>query len=226
MDALIVDDHPLFAEGLKLLLLAAAAVTAVDCVADGAQALSRQASQPAELVLLDWNLGGEPAGAALIAALREVAPQSRVVVVSGSCTPALVATAVEAGAVGFVPKTASPRGMVDALRVAAAGGISLPAAGAWVGAAIPGDAAGEPASPARAAELSLNDIADVFPMLTPRQQQVLAALARGLSNKAIARLLDAAEGTIKQHAHAIYQALGVDNRTEALYLLARRGVRL
>ena len=222
MDALIVDDHPLFAEGLKLLLLAAAAVSSVDCVADGAQALIRQGSQPAELVLLDWNLGGEPAGAALISALREAAPQSRVVVVSGSCTPALVATAVEAGAVGFVPKTASPRGMVDALRVAAAGGISLPADGDLAG---PGGAAGQGGS-LPAGDTSLSDIGDVFPMLTPRQQQVLAALARGLSNKAIARLLDAAEGTIKQHAHAIYQVLGVNNRTEALYLLSRRGVRL
>jgi DNA-binding NarL/FixJ family response regulator len=157
----------------------------------------------------------------LIAALGEAAPNSRVVVVSGESDARVVHAALEAGAVGFVPKTSTPRGMVDALRVAAAGGVSLP--DTTVPADLDFDAAAEPASHAG---MPLRAIAEAFPMLTPRQQQVLAALARGLSNKAIARELDAAEGTIKQHAHAIYQALGVDSRTEALYVLARRGVRL
>jgi two-component system nitrate/nitrite response regulator NarL len=66
---------------------------------------------------------------------------------------------------------------------------------------------------------------EAFPGLTPRQQDVLGGLVIGLSNKAIARELGIAEGTVKQHVHAIYRELGVDSRTEAVYLLARRGVR-
>jgi len=72
----------------------------------------------------------------------------------------------------------------------------------------------------------LQPLGQAFPTLTPRQLEVLGALARGLANKQIARELGISEGTVKQHVNAILFELGVSNRTEAVYLLARLGIGL
>lgn len=225
MRALIVDDHPLFSAGLQLLLRQSQAAEDVACAVDGAQALACVRAQPFDLVLLDWVLGGEPSGAALIALLHEARPRVRVVVLAGECPPQRVRAAIDAGAVGFVPKAVTPSEMISALSVTARGGVYLPA-GVWLEPSAPG---GGGASLARVgsgtAPSALAGLGEAFPGLTPRQQDVLSSLVSGLSNRSIARDLGIAEGTVKQHANAIYRELGVDNRTEAVYLLARRGVR-
>ena len=84
----------------------------------------------------------------------------------------------------------------------------------------PGVAASSPAG------ALLQPLGQAFPTLTPRQLEVLGALARGLANKQIARELGISEGTVKQHVNAILFELGVSNRTEAVYLLARLGIGL
>lgn len=216
MRTLIVDDHLLFSAGLQLLLGATEGVGEVDCAASGAEALQRAAAVPYELVLLDWHLGREPSGVALIAQLREALPQARVVIVSGEVHPDLVHRAIEAGAVGFVPKESSPDAMIRALRTVAHGGICLPSAAL---ATAPGEAA------RAGAGAELTEIGAAFPQLTARHVEVLARIVRGLSNKEIARDLGIADGTVKQHANAIFRELGLQNRTEAVYLLARMGVR-
>ena len=76
-----------------------------------------------------------------------------------------------------------------------------------------------------APERALRSLAEAYPALTPRQQEIVALLVLGLSNKAIARQLDISDGTVKQHLHPVFRALGVVNRTEVVYLLAREGVR-
>ena len=225
MRALIVDDHPLFSAGLQLLLREQRAVDEVSCAANGREALERVRTDPFDVVLLDWVLGGEPSGGPLIGLLHDVRPRLRVVVIAGESPPQRVRAAIDAGAVGFVPKTVTPTEIVAALSLTARGGIYLP----------PGDEEGRMPDPTtvQASALAANSpgaaalrgMADAFPGLTPRQCDVLGCLVSGLSNKAIGRELGITEGTVKQHAHAIYRELGVDNRTEAVYLLARRGIR-
>lgn len=236
MHSLIVDDHLLFSAGLRLLLQSTGSLGEVDCAANGAQALQQAARIPYDLVLLDWHLGREPSGVTLIGQLHEVLPQARVVIVSGEAHPDLVRRAIDAGAVGFVPKESSPEAMIQALDIVAHGGIFLPEAALAAHAArgpaalfpsrafAPGDLAF--AATARSGSgAALTEIGAAFPDLTRRHVQVLGHIVRGLSNKEIARDLDIAEGTVKQHANAIFKELGLQNRTEAVYLLAKMGLR-
>jgi two-component system nitrate/nitrite response regulator NarL len=242
MQTLIIDDHPLFSAGLRLLLGATEGLGEIDCADSGFEAMQRAAAVAYDLVLLDWHLGREPSGVTLMLQLREVLPRARVVVVSGESHPDLVRSAIDAGAAGFVPKASSPEAMMQALATVARGGICLPEAALAAHAAGAAGAAGT-AGAAHAAQRSaprtapvqdgslpaagvpLTEIGAAFPQLTLRHAQVLGHLVRGLPNKEIARSLGIAEGTVKQHANAIFRELGLQNRTEAVYLLARMGVR-
>jgi len=216
MQILIVDDHLLFAESLRLLLLGTLdADGSVRCANSGAAALEAARQLAPELVLLDWNLGSEPSQEALIEALQAELPEARLVVVSGEAHAEVVRRAIDAGAAGFVPKESTPALLIGALRLIADGGIYLPPQ-----LLRPATAPSAPSGPS-----ALRSLAEAYPALTPRQQEIVALLVRGLSNKAIARQLDISDGTVKQHLHPVFRALGVANRTEVVYLLAREGVR-
>jgi two-component system nitrate/nitrite response regulator NarL len=215
MRTLIVDDHALFSEGLRLLLTASTPIADVSCCTSGEEALRLAAEQAFDLVLLDWNLGRTLSGAALIAELRAVLPHARLVDVSGERSAAHVRAAIDAGAVGFVPKESSSALLIDALTITAHGGIYLPRA-----------ALATQEAAAAVAPSGLRTIADAFPQLTAREAEVLGLAARGLANKQIARELDIADGTVKQHLNAVFQNLAVHNRTEAVYLLAKTGVKI
>jgi two-component system, NarL family, nitrate/nitrite response regulator NarL len=215
---LIVDDHPLFSDGLRLLLIASTLIDDIVCCEEGAEGLRLATESPFDLVLLDWNLGCGLSGAALVRDLKAVLPHARVVVVSGESSATLVKLAIESGAVGFVPKESSPTLLIDALTITAHGGIYLPLA---VLAADP--QGGRPAAASSSREL--RSIGQAFPELTPRHVDVLSRVVRGLPNKQIARELDITDGTVKQHLNAIFREIGVQNRTEAVYLLSKRGVR-
>lgn len=215
MRTLIVDDHALFAEGLRLLLLGSALAGEVVSCHSGDAALRSVADGPFDLVLLDWNLGAGVSGEALLSALKAALPLSRVVIVSGETGAAVVRRAIEGGAVGFVPKASSPALLVDALTLTAHGGIYLPLA-------VMGD---ETAAAASGAGSALQGITQAFPQLTARHAEVLDHLARGMSNKQIARALDISEGTVKQHLNTIFRELDVASRTEAVYLMAKKNVR-
>jgi len=223
LQTLIVDDHLLFSEGLRHLLTAASSSQTITCCQTGADAVRLAAATPFDLILLDWNLGAGLAGAPLIAELKLALPSTRVVVVSGESSTSLIRLAIESGAVGFVPKESSPALLIDALTVTTHGGIYLPVSVLEISAHEAMQPI--PASPASAAEAGLRSIGDAFPQLTPRHGDVLSQLVRGLSNKQIARRLDISEGTVKQHLNAIFRELGVESRTEAVYLLSKQGVR-
>jgi two-component system, NarL family, nitrate/nitrite response regulator NarL len=220
---LIVDDHSLFGDGLRLLLMGAIPHSDIVCCLSGDDALRLAQEAVFDLVLLDWNLGQGLGGEALVVALKTAMPASRVVIVSGESGAAVVRQAIEAGAVGFVPKESSHTLLIDALALTAHGGVYLPLAvlgdfglGADTPSALSTAPGGKPA---------LRRINDAFPKLTPRHVEVLDLLARGMSNKLIARQLDVSDGTVKQHLNAIFRALGVTSRTEAVYLMAKNNVR-
>lgn len=223
MRSLIVDDHAMFCDGLKLLLQTLGAASEVASCNRSDEALALVRARPWDLVLLDWTLGaGSIDGAQLIAQIVSTQPETRVVVVSADARHQRVHAAIEAGAVGFVPKEASANLLIDAIRITSHGGIYLPTT--VLDRTTPGaDAARDdrPDPAVGAASLSQS-----FPRLTPRQIDVLVCAVKGQSNKLIARTLDISDGTVKQHLNAVYRELGVGSRTEAIYLLARRGVKV
>ncbi|KQW02826.1 response regulator transcription factor [Rhizobacter sp. Root1221] len=222
MRALIVDDHSLFSEGLRLLLAGSTSISDITCCESGPQAVELAAQTSFELVLLDWHLGVGLSGTALLSTLKEMLPHGRIVIVSGESSASCIRSAIEGGAAGFVPKESSPALLIDALTIIGHGGIYLPVAvlatTARTGSPPSSSAAGGDGA------TCLRSIREGFPRLTQRHADVLTRVARGMSNKQVARDLDISDGTVKQHLNAIFRELDVQSRTEAVYLLAKSGV--
>ena len=206
MRVLVCDDHSLFREGLRLLLEKLDASMEVTLTGSAEEALAATREDTFDLILLDWHMDGL-AGAGALEALRESAPLTRVVVLSGDRGADLVRTAVDLGAAGLIPKDAPPAQLMQAVKTIADAGVYLPSAGS-----IPA--------------IRTRDVRDAVPTLTERQADVLRAALRGSSNKLIARQLGISDGTVKTHLRAIYQELGTRNRTEAVYMAAEQGVRI
>ena len=217
MRVLVCDDHALFREGLRLLLRELDESIDVSLTGNCAKGVQEAAHLPFDLVLMDWHMDGL-SGADALQAFRAVAPFARLVVLSGDRSAALVRTAVEEGAVGFIPKDASPEGLMLALRTVASGAVYLP--GAMAG---NGDG-GQPWL--QRPEPAPRDVRQAFPCLTERQADVLRAALRGLPNKLIARELGISDGTVKTHLSAVFRELDVQSRTEAVYVAAKHGVRI
>ncbi|MGH8739306.1 MAG: response regulator [Burkholderiales bacterium] len=204
MDFLLVDDHPMIHETLAAVVRSLVPDARIHSENDLAGALSRgRELQQLELVLLDLGLPG-CAGIDALLRLRKALPRARIVIISAHEDAESVRGALDAGAVGYVPKTSQPRVLAQALRLILDGGIYVPPQGAEEG-------------PRRTA--SMADLG-----LTGRQADVLRLLAKGLANSEIARRLNISENTVKQHAHAAYRHLGVSSRTEAMVVLARLGI--
>lgn len=213
---LVIDDHALFREGLRLLLqsLDGNVEVTVTSTVEEASEIARVGTF--DLILMDWHLEGV-GGADGLALLREASPKARIVVLSGEKSASLIRGVVDLGAVGFIPKDISPERLMNALRTIASGGIYLPST-VLLGLESTG-AKSHAGSP-------LRDITLAFPGLTQRQGEVLTATLRGLPNKLIARELGISDGTVKTHLSVIYRELGVQSRTEAVYVAARNGVRI
>jgi two-component system, NarL family, nitrate/nitrite response regulator NarL len=126
MRVLVVDDHALFREGMRLLLLS---LGSMECeVAPNAdEGLRLARSRPFDVVLLDWHMEGL-SGADAIRSFREATEEARIVVVSAEKSSNLVRSAIDAGAVGFIPKESPPDVLQQALNKIAEGGIYLPSA--------------------------------------------------------------------------------------------------
>ena len=216
MNILLVDDHPLFRGGLRFLLQQLDTGLVLDEAGNCVQALERAAARRYDLVLLDLNMPGLSHLDAL-AALREAVPDAPVVVLSGEADPRVVRAAIEHGAMGFIPKSATPEVLIEALRLVLAHGVYLPleALDAMQSVQAPSPAAPRPEADAL-----------TRPGLTPRQLEVLRYVIQGKPNKVIARELDLSEATVKAHLSSVLRAFGAHNRTEAVYAAAKMGLRL
>ena len=214
MRVLMVDDHVMVLQGLKNLLCVMVPGIQIDTASTIECALGFAAATAHDLVLLDWNLEG-CTGEQAIQRLRDVGCVARIVVLSGAGDPALVQSAIELGAAGFVPKRYSSEAMVCALEKVLAGGIFLP-----------DETHSETQHQRRADTEPLIEAEHRLAGLTPRQIDVYRAAARGLPNKLIARELGIAESTVKTHLLAVFAVLGVRNRTEAAYHASREGIRI
>ena len=213
MRVLLVDDHLLFIEGLRLYLMHLDASARCVLATSAEQGLELAGQQPFDLVLLDWNLKGL-AQAQAVQRFRDSVPDARVIVMSGDANAKAVREAIDAGAVGFIPKEQRGEDLELALRTVADGGVYLPAA-LMVG-------TGRDPAP----QQQHQQIAQAFPSLTPRQQDVFRVMLRGQTNKQIARELGISDHTVKSHLDVIFREIGVTTRTEAVYLAARQGVRI
>lgn len=213
MRILVVDDHPLIREALRQVLRAldkTVDLLEAQC-ADEALATAAQHAD-LDLILLDLALPGAN-GFGLLQQLREQHPAVPVVVLSASDQAPTVMQALEAGAMGFIPKNSACEVLVGALRLVLSGGVYLPPA-------LLRNPALPPQSPPQE-PLSYRDLG-----LTGRQSQVLALLVQGKPNKLISRDLGLAEGTVKIHVTAIFRALNVGNRTQAVIAVGRLGLKL
>lgn len=215
MKVLVVDDHPLICEALRQVLKALDKGIELLEAGSGRQALAEaDKSVDLDLILLDLALP-DADGFEVLRELRERHPSFPVVVLSASERPNTVIRALDAGAMGFIPKTSPNEVLLGALRLVLSGGVYLPAD---VLRHAPGPAR-DPDPPA--AETSYRAIG-----LTARQAQVLALMVQGKPNKLICRELDLAEGTVKIHVTAILKVLGVANRTQAVIAVGKLGLRL
>ena len=173
-------------------------------------ALAYPAGSPLDVILLDFHLPGTH-GFEALRALRAHFEQPAIVVLSAEENPALIVQAIDEGAAGFIPKTSSHAVMMAALRLVLAGGTYLPPH-ALLGAASPSTATQQPG--------------DALAELTPRQVETLRLAMQGKANKVIAREMDVSEATVKAHLSASFRALGVRNRTEAVFTAARLGLKI
>jgi DNA-binding NarL/FixJ family response regulator len=215
MNILVCDDHALIREAMRGVLKDLVPEAAVIEASDARQLAEAIRTNPQlDLLLLDLNLPDQ-AGLAILARLRESHPEISVVVLSGFQDRDTVRRALDLGALGFIPKNTEREVVLNALRLVLAGGIYIPVQAL--------DAAAPPAA-ANGASSSTGELRDRLPSglgLTERQMQVLALVMEGKSNKAISRALSLAEHTVKNHMTAIFKALQVTSRTEAVIAVGR-----
>ncbi len=222
MKLLIVDDHPLIREALHHVLTLLDPEIVLLEAQSCASALTATATNPdLDLILLDLGLP-DIDGFDALAQLREQHPGIPLVVLSASETPEIVMRAIDAGAMGFIPKTSSNQLLLNALRLVMAGGVYLPLEVLYQHQGAPEGALRRAADTTQSgATLSPRDVG-----LTARQSDVLALLVQGKPNKLICRELNLAEGTVKIHVTAILKALNVSNRTQAVITVGKLGLKL
>jgi len=207
MKILLIDDHPLFIEGIRNVLLQLNDEVGIQTSGSCEEALElTREDDDYDLVLLDLNLPGM-SGLEGLQLLRHQLPATPIVLLSASEDRNKVLNAIELGAKGYIPKSSSADIITNAIQLVLSGGVYLP--------------------------MAVLDTVNSAPQknsntegqtLTPRQIQVLRLLADGLSNKAIGNHLEMAENTVRVHVSAILKFLEVKNRTEAGVAAVKMGL--
>jgi DNA-binding NarL/FixJ family response regulator len=210
---LMVDDHALFRDGMRYVLQQLADEVEVIDSGDFLDGMAQAASNPdIDLALLDLHMPGSD-GVKSVRAFHESNPCIPLVVVSGSDQREDIERVMEYGAMGFISKMSSSKIMLSALRMVLDGGVYLPPQ--LLQQAMMGLDQGV-ITDRRSDRANKNG-------LTTRQMQTLQFLAEGLSNKEISQKMNLAEGTVKIHTAAVYQALRVNSRLEAVSTARRLG---
>ena len=200
---LIADDHPVVRDGLRAMLATQPDMELVGEAATGTQAVAQARALRPDVVLMDLQMP-ELDGPDAIATLREQAPEVRVLVLTTYGTDADITRAVDAGATGYLLKDAPREQLFGAIRAAARGESVL--------------------SPLVATRVLGRMRAPAEEALSPRELEILQAVARGLSNKDIGRQLYVSEATVKTHLLRVFSKLGVDDRTAAVTVALERGI--
>jgi DNA-binding NarL/FixJ family response regulator len=202
ISVLIVDDHPVVRQGLRALLEVQDGIAVAGEAGDGAAALELAASARPDVILLDLKLPGQD-GIAVLGELAASGITARVLVLTSATDPASASLAMRSGAAGVLYKDIDPDALVRAIWSVHDGNVLL--APEAVRAMMHG------------ASAALGGIG----ALTSREREVLAEIAKGRSNREIARALRVAEKTVKAHVSSVLAKLGVQDRTQAALLAVR-----
>lgn len=210
IEVLVVDDHAVVRRGLRAYLEGAAGIDVVAEAADGQEALEQLARlavlhRTPQVVLMDL-LMPRMDGIAAISAVLAAHPAVRVVVLTSFGEVERVHAALQAGATGYLLKDADPDEVAAAIRAAARGGMHL--------------------DPAVAGRLTRQLVSPPTGLgtLTPRERGILALIARGLSNRAVAAELHIAERTVRTHVSHVLTKLQLSSRTQAALVAIREGL--
>jgi NarL family two-component system response regulator LiaR len=199
ISVLIVDDHQVVRQGLRFLLEQEDGIQVIGECADGPSAIQAVRTLAPTVVLLDLFLPGQD-GISVLAQIKQDRPATEVLMLTSSQDDQHLLAAVRAGALAYLPKTAGVDRVVSSVRAAAKGESVL-----------------EPRIAARLVREVRQAAAARQPLdqLSPRELEVLAALARGRSNRQIARTLAISEETVKAHVSSILAKLHLADRTQA-----------
>lgn len=203
---LLVDDHPVVRRGLTDLLSGVEDIDVVAAVEDGSEAAAAVRAHRPDVVLMDLSMP-RMHGTQATREVLELAPQTRVVVLTSFAEADQVTAALASGAVGYLLMDCEPYAHVRGIREAAGGGAPLSARAAT--ALLPQR---RPEGPSAG--------------LSAREREVLGLVAQGLPNKTIARRLGISEKTVKTHLTRVFSVLGVGDRTSAALYAQRHGMQL
>ena len=210
MKILVADDHPLYREAVITQIRRLYPQADVDQVGsfDDLLTTARSKTTGYDLFLVDFHMPGMMESG--IANLAAAFPKTPIAVISGTTNSEDVRASIRAGARGFVSKTATADHLAHTIQLVVAGGTSVPA----------DMLAAPPQSSAAAAEPG----PEWLGRLSPREREVLTAVARGISNKQVGRELNLAEVTVKLHLRAIFRKTGAKTRSEVAVLATKAGI--
>jgi DNA-binding NarL/FixJ family response regulator len=216
MKVLVVDDHALIREALHSVLKQLEREAVIFEASNSRQAMHTVEEHPdINLILLDINLPDRD-GFSVLRELRDRYATIAIIILSSSDDQDTVKCAFKLGALGFIPKTTEREVMLNAIQLVLSGGIYIPSE-----ILDSEDTASPRLKSSRAAYDSLKGLG-----LTDRQIEVLALLMKGKSNKAIAKTLNMAVPTVKNHITVVLKALMVTSRTEAVIKVGKMGLEL
>ncbi|MBN1937837.1 MAG: response regulator transcription factor [Anaerolineae bacterium] len=214
---LIVDDHPVFCQGLRRILESVPDIDVVDMARDGEEALDMARELTPDVILMDINLPSMN-GMQVTRLIKAELPNIAVIMLTAYHDESQVLHAIRAGASAYYPKDVTPDKLVDAIRQVSEGMyvieehvLTQPELARWIQARFEEiDAFWEGAE-------------EMFMPLSSREMEILQLIARGKSNKAIALELGISHQTVKNHMTSILRKLAVNDRTQAAIYALRKG---
>jgi two-component system, NarL family, response regulator DevR len=210
---LLVEDHPVVAEGLSSLLGDYDDLTVAATASTVAEVVTAVESATSDVAVIDFHLP-DGTGADAADLIRARFPATAIVFLSADDSDERVLEAVEAGASSYLVKSAGGDEIVTSIRAAAAGEALIPAA------AITRALAGR-----RESAREHSRLAGLLADLTPREKEILALMTDGLDNRAVAEFLHISYATVRTHVRSILSKLGANSRLEAVAKATQRGFR-